>query len=65
MIELTEDQAAAMERERAPLRVVNPHTGEVFVLIRQDIYTLTCSIIGGGVGRAWSNDADDLIRKPA
>ena len=65
MIELTELQSQAMEQQKAPLHVVNPRTREVFVLIRQDIYELTCGIIGGGFGRAWADDADDddLIRK--
>jgi hypothetical protein len=39
MIELTEQQAQAMEEEKAPMHVMNPRTQEVFVLIRQDVFT--------------------------
>jgi hypothetical protein len=64
MIELTEEQARAIEEQKAPLQVLNPHTQEVYVLIRQDVYTLTCGIVGGGPGRVWDDEADnDLIRK--
>jgi hypothetical protein len=64
MIELTEEQAQALEAQKAPLHLVNPATREVFVLIRKDVYDLTCNIIGGGPGRAWDDQADDdLIRK--
>ncbi len=64
MIELTEEQAQAMEAQKAPLQVVNPITREVYVLVRQDVYNLTCSIVGGGPGQVWDDEADnDLIRK--
>ena len=65
MIELTEQQAQAMEVEKAPLHVLNPRTQEVFVLIHQDVYKLTCSIVGGRKGQVWGDDDDDLIlREP-
>ena len=55
-----------MEQAQGPLQVVNPKTQEVYFLIRQDVYQLTCSIIGGGKGRVWDDEADDdLIRKDA
>jgi len=39
MIELTEQQAQALENPEAiPLRVVNPRTKETFVLLRIDDY---------------------------
>ncbi len=39
MIELTEQQVQALESpEAAPPRVVNPHTKEMFVLLRVDEY---------------------------
>ena len=50
--------------------VVNPATQQVYVLIRKDLYDLTCGIVGGGPGRVWDDEADDdliadrdLIRK--
>ena len=33
MLELTDEQVQAQEAQKAPLRVRNPHTQEVFVLI--------------------------------
>jgi hypothetical protein len=64
MIELTEEQARALEVQASPLHVRNPRTGEVYVLVRQDVYNLTCSIIGGPNRRGWENPADDdLIQK--
>ncbi len=66
MIELTELQAKAMEDAASPMHVVHPKTREIFVLIRKDVYDLTCSIVGGGKGRVWDDEADDdLIRKRA
>jgi hypothetical protein len=65
MIELTEQQSKAMEEEKSPLHLLDPRTKEVFVLIRQDVYKLTCSIVGGGKGQVWGDDDDDLIvREP-
>jgi hypothetical protein len=64
MIELTEEQVRALAEAQSPLQVINPKTKEVFVLIRKDVYDLTCGIIGGGKGRVWDDAADDdLIRK--
>lgn len=64
MIELTEKQVQAMAEQTAPLHVINPRTQEVFVLIRREVYDLTCNIVGGQKGRVWDDDADDdLIRK--
>ena len=64
MIELTKEQVQALETQKAPLAVVNPVTQEVYILIRKEIYDLTCSIVGGGPGRVWDDEADDdLIRK--
>jgi len=66
MIELTEEQAMAMEREQVPLQVVNPRTREVYVLVQKKVYDLTCTVVGGGKGTIWDDEADnDLIRKDA
>jgi hypothetical protein len=66
MIELTPEQAQAQADQKAPLQVLNPVTGEVFVLIRKDVYDLTCRIVGGGKGRVWDDVADEgLTRKDA
>lgn len=64
MIELTEEQVAALEKQQAPLQLVNPQTREVYVLVRKNVYDLTCSIVGGK-GKPWEDGDDDLIRKDA
>jgi hypothetical protein len=64
MIELTEEQARAMAAQKSPLHIKNPLTQEVFVLIRKDVYDLTCSIVSGPNRAGWDDPADDdLIRK--
>ena len=66
MIELTEEQVAALEKQRAPLRLVNPRTREVYILVQRSVYELTCAVVGGGKGQPWDDEADDdLIRKQA
>ena len=62
MIELTEEQAMAMEAQKAPLQVLNPVTREVYVLIRQHVYDLTRGIVSVPNRNGWDED-DDLIRK--
>ena len=65
MIELTAEQAAAIEGQTTPLHLTDPHTGEVYVLVRKAVYDLTCRLVGGP-GKAWGDDRDDdLIGKPA
>ena len=65
MIELTREQTQAIAAQKAPVQVLNPATQEVFVLIRKDVYELTCSIVGGGKGQVWDDEADDnlILRK--
>ena len=66
MIELTQEQALALEKQQSPLQVIDPLTREVYVLVRKNVYELTCTIVGGGPGKIWNDEADnDLIRKPA
>ncbi len=66
MIELTTEQAAALEGQKVPLQVVNPRTREVYVLVRKEVYDLTCTAVGGGKGEPWDDGGDDdLIRKNA
>ncbi len=66
MIELTREQALAMAAEKKPLHVLNPLTQEVYVLVRQEVYKLTCNIVDGPIRRGWVDPADDdLIKKRA
>ena len=60
MIQLTSEQAMAVANQKEPLRLVNPDTQEVFVLIRQDVYELTSKIL-----KKWDDpEDDDLIEAP-
>lgn len=66
MFELTEEQARALEKQQAPLQLVHPRTGEVYVLVRKNVYDLACTVVGGAKGQPWDDEADnDLIRKDA
>jgi hypothetical protein len=66
MIELTDAQIQALDAQKSPLHLVNPRPQEVFVLIRKEVYEVTRSIVGGGKGQVWDDEADeDLIRKRA
>jgi len=60
MLELTPEQANALEHQKEPLKLVNPRTQEVFVLVRSDLYKLTSQIL-----RKWDDPKDaDLIEQP-
>jgi hypothetical protein len=65
MIELTPEQTQAVAAQKAPVHLLNPATQEVFVLIRKDVYDLTCSIVAGGKGQVLDDEADDdlILRK--
>jgi hypothetical protein len=64
MIELTAEQAQAMQaQETGPLQVLNPRTGEVYVLIRQDVYQLTCNIVSGPNRAGWDDPEMDVYEK--
>jgi len=54
MIELTEEQVEALEHpEASPPRVVNPRTGETYILLRVEEYE-----------RLEMDEYDDLPEKP-
>jgi hypothetical protein len=63
MLELTDRQVQAIAAQKSPVELVNPATQEVFVLVRKEVYELTCSIVGGRPGQVWDEEDDDLIRK--
>ena len=59
MVELTASQIDAIGAQKpTPLHMVNPETREVFVLIRKDVYDLTCGIVAS---QGWDDADDDLI----
>jgi hypothetical protein len=45
MIELTPEQARALAEQKAPLKLLNLLTQEVFVLVHQNVYELTCGLV--------------------
>ena len=45
MIELREDQLRALDAEAQPPSAVDPRTGQIYRLIKQEVYTLVSSIV--------------------
>ena len=65
MIELTEDQAKALDALPQPPVAIDPRTGQEYLLIRREIYELVKGTLRP-YGRGWDDSADDdLIRKDA
>ena len=63
MIELTEPQQQAVDAQEQPPVVVDPRTGQEYILIRREIYELVRGTLKP-YGRGWDDSADDeLIRK--
>ncbi len=61
MIQLTDEQAIALEQAECPPRVVNPRTQETFVLLRQEVYERVRQIIADVNERAdWDDPAFDV-----
>lgn len=65
MIELTQEQARAVEQaEQIPI-VLNPRTRQEFVLLPRDRYESIKKWMGS-LGRNWDSPADDdLIARPS
>jgi hypothetical protein len=64
MIELRGDQLQALDKEEQPASVIDPRTGQVYRLIRQEVYELVCGIIKP-YNRGWDPDDDLILRKEA
>jgi hypothetical protein len=63
MIELTEHQQEAIAAQEQRPVVVDPRTGQEYLLIRREIYELVRGTLKP-YGRGWDDPADDdLIRK--
>jgi hypothetical protein len=63
MIEMTAEQTQALDAPQQPTVVVDPRTGQEYLLIRREIYDKVRLMLKP-FGRAWDNPADDdLIRK--
>jgi hypothetical protein len=64
MIELTPEQAAALDAPPQPAVAVDPRSGQQYRLIREEVYQVMCGI-ARPFNRNWDNPADDdLIREP-
>lgn len=62
MIEMTAEQAQAVEKGGAPTVVVHPGTREEFVLIRKERYE-SMQKWAASLKRNWDNPADDDLIK--
>ena len=63
MIELTEIQSQRLDDLSKPTVVIDPRTGQEYLLIRREVYESVRGILKP-FGRNWDNPADDdLIRK--
>jgi hypothetical protein len=63
MIELTPEQARALDAPVQPVVAVDPRTGHEYLMIRREIYEKVRLVLKP-FGRSWDNPADDgLIRK--
>jgi hypothetical protein len=63
MIELTDEQRQDLEGQELPPVVRDPRTGQLYRLIKQEVYTTVCGIIKP-FNRGWDPD-EDLIRRDA
>ena len=65
MIELKEEQLQAINGQQEPPIVVDPQTGQEYLLIKREIYDKMRAFLKP-FARAWDNPADDdLTRKPS
>jgi hypothetical protein len=65
MIELRDDQLPPLYAPEQPPIVVDPRTGQEYLLIRREIYEKVRGFLKP-YGRAWDDSADDdLIREEA
>jgi hypothetical protein len=62
MIELTEDQRQELEGEQ-PVRVRDPKTNEVYVLIRQQVYAAIQGILEPFNRAGWNDPALDVYEE--
>jgi hypothetical protein len=63
LIQLTPEQTRALDTPPQPVEVIDPRTGQEYLLIRREIYD-KIRLMLKPFGRNWDNPADDdLIRK--
>jgi hypothetical protein len=61
MIELRDEQLLALDTEAQPVAAVDPRTGQVYRLIKQEVYNVVSGLLKP-YNRGWDPD-EDLIRK--
>ncbi len=59
MIDLNEEQLCALKDETPP-QVRNPVTGEMFVLVRREVYEVVRKIVEGPNRRGWDDPELDI-----
>lgn len=64
MIELKGEQLQALDAQAPPAAVIDPRTGQVYRLIRQEVYEVVSGIIRP-YNRGWDPDEDLILRKKA
>ena len=64
MIELTPEQLQALDTEKQPVAAVDPRTGQEYLLIKREVYSVVCGILKP-YNRGWEDADSDLIRKDA
>ena len=64
MIVLREDQLQGIDEQEQPPSAVDPRTGQVYRLIKQEVYEVVCGIIKP-YNRGWDPDEDLILRKHA
>ena len=62
MIELRDEQLQALDADQQAAAVVDPRTGQVYRLIREEVYNVVCGIIKP-FNRGWDPDEDLILRK--
>lgn len=63
MIQLTREQAHALEGQVEPMQVQNPCTQEVFVLVRKDVFDQMRQWMAP-LSQGWDDPAMDVYNDP-
>lgn len=63
LIELTNEQAQALEATKGPVQVLNPHTQQKFFLISQEVYDLVRKVVEGPNRRGWDDPELDVYEQ--
>lgn len=61
MIELTEEQARALDAPQQPAVVIDSRNGQEYLLIKREVYELVRKTLKP-LGRAWDSPEDDDLR---